>query len=203
MGRVFHLGVAVIARAVYLWAAAGQRQVSRLPADLPALSYPLRVEGLEAASPAELRFLAQRFPPSSIVHIESAGRILPVQVLPAFPFLHHAITMLTGLIFWAVCFFVFAPLVNRTAAGGVFWGLLGYGLAVMSGGIYCPPEPLWPQAARPLLRIFSLAVVPVLFIHISLLFPRRNPLWSKHRFLLLGYALATGLAAWRGTALID
>jgi len=203
MGRAFHLGVALLALVVYLWAAFGQRRVSELPSSLPEVAYPVGIDGLRASTPAELRFLAQRFEPHTLVDLESAGRHESVRVQPAFSYLHQGITLLTGLVFWAVCFFVFAPLGHRGAAGVFFWGLLVYGLAVMSGGIYCPPTPLWPNAARPLFRIASLGVIGVIFIHISLVFPRRHPQWSRLRFLLLAYALAAGLATWRGAALLE
>src|SRR5262245_26077224 len=115
MGRAFHLGVALVALVVYLWAAFGQRHVSELASPLPALTYPARIQGLAAGSPAELRFLAQRFEPGTTVTIEGGAARRSLPVVPAFSFLHQAITLLTGLVFWAVCFFVFAPLGNRGA----------------------------------------------------------------------------------------
>jgi len=199
MGRVLLVAAALAALAVYLWAALGQSRVSELSTRLPALAYPARANGLTAETPAELRFLAQRFDPSTALDIEDRGRHFPAHVLPAFSPLHQAITLFTGLVFWAVCFFVFAPLGNRGGAAVFFWGLLVYGLAVMSGGIYCPPEPLWPNAARPLLRIASLGVIGVLFIHITLVFPKPRP---RVAFLIAAYVVAAALVVWRGAALL-
>ena len=201
----FYYAVCLLALAVYLWCFHGQRGVGALPPAGPAaaLRAPALVGGVQAATEAEVRFLLQRRPPGSTVEIVAGGTRARLPVVGAFPPLHHWITAVTGLFFWGICIFVFAGRAHIESARVLFWGTLCYGLAVAAGGVYFPPDPLWPNALRPLLRLVGIMVPATLFVRLGLVFPRRRAALDRRPWLLPAlYAAAATLFAWHAAALL-
>ena len=62
------------------------------------------------------------------------------------------------------------------------------------GGVYFPKEPVWVSFGFNMLQLIALATLPPLFVHLSLTFPRRDPLMDRLRWLMPTlFTLAVGL----------
>jgi signal transduction histidine kinase len=207
-----YYAVCLLALAGYVWCFHGQRQVGALRPVAPGVSArepavairaPAQVDGAEAGTDAEVRFLVQRRPPGSTVEIVTGGTRSAAPVTRAFAPFHLWITAVTGLFFWGICIFVFAGRAHIESARVLFWGTLCYGLAIAAGGVYFPPAPLWPNALRPLARLIGIIVPATLFVRLGLVFPRRRAVLERRPWLLPAlYAAAAALFAWQAAALL-
>jgi signal transduction histidine kinase len=209
--RWLFVALAVMALPLYLWAFHAQTERTGLPGGLPAgdWGYPVRITDAAghvetAGSPVELRFLAQGRAPGDRVELTpAAGRPLVVTLPRAHSVTLLVITGLTGLFFWIVTTGVFAPRVASVGARDFFWCTLLFGLAIMVGEVHRPRGALWPGGALSLLHVTSIAALGVLFVHLTLRFPRRHELQDRLRWLIPALTgLAVLLIAWRGAALL-
>ena len=169
-----------------LWGLHGQMQVSALPErfDPEELAFPVAVTGtfqdrapqtIRAERPAEVAFLVQGWERGAKVLIAQAnGKAGQVRLRAAHSLSHGIVTLVSGLIFWAVCVFVFAPRTRDRMARGFFWITFLFGQAMMIGGIYFPGPDVWPGAVRSLLYILCLATITPLFVRVTLTFPKES-----------------------------
>jgi signal transduction histidine kinase len=180
----------------------------------------LPVEGITVGSPEEMLFRVQSIPAGSEITAALPGgpsirSTLPPQLRSA----HLAIVLVSGLFFFLVNLLVFCPRVGRDSSTRAFyWCTLLCGMAVLLGGPYFPRGAIWRDSLRDLLWIASLILLPVLFVELSLTFPRRHeildrrprillPLWFASVLLIgweavayLRYFLGPGPAAWGAIA---
>jgi signal transduction histidine kinase len=209
--RWLFVALAVAALPLYLWAFHAQTGRTGLPAGLPDRDwgYPVRiVDGAgrveTAGSAVELRFLAQGHAPGDRVALTPAAGQPRAVALPR----AHSVTLLVitgfaGLFFWIVATVVFAPRVASVGARDFFWCTLLFGLAIMVGEVHRPRGALWPGSTLSLLHVMSIATLGVLFVHLTLHFPRRHGLQDRLRWLIPALSgLAVLLIAWRGATLL-
>jgi len=168
--------VCLLGLPIYVWGMEGQRHIGALPADFAVheLQFPARIEGVPADSPDHLRSLIERYAPGRRVRIESAGTVRVLSVAPAFSDSHLLISVISALFFWMVCFFVFAERPERDPGRVFFLSTFCYGLAISVGTVAFPATPLGLDALRPVVRSICVALLPVFFVQMSLLFPRRT-----------------------------
>jgi signal transduction histidine kinase len=209
-GRWLYLTISLVGLALYLWAFRAQIDLARAPEGFPPeeIVYPVRLEGIEAGSPREVRFLVEAFPAGATVTLTASdGRAVSTVLPRAFPPAYLIIEVLSALFFWAVAAFVFAPRADRGEDRGVvrdfYWCTFLYGLGVMSGGVYATRDLTLEQAARGLIQLGCLAALPVLFLHLTVHFPRS--LYGRERlrglFPALS-ALAVALVVWQSAAFL-
>ena len=179
---------------------------SQLPGHLrPAdLRYPVHLDGLEAASPDRLRFLAESWPPGeTIVIIDAAGRAWPVVTELRQGRLALILTGMSGVLFLLATVAIFAPRGDQPGVRGFFWISLLYGLAIMIGGVYFPRDDRAWVIAFDILQVGCLAALPALFVRQALVFPRRSRL-ADRRPPLATVVMAAALAvfAWQTVAML-
>ncbi len=193
--------ISAIGLFVYLWGFSGQFRHGALPADCPAdrFDYPVRVEGFEVGSADDLRFVAGGLKSGTAVTIEDAsGGSQEILLRRAHSLAHLIISFFCGIAFWVVSAFFFAPRVDTAPIRDFYWCVMLYGLAVMIGGVYHPGANLWPGATLGILRIASLAALPLVFIHLALIFPRPAEMLDRRRWFLPSlWGLAAILIAWQ------
>lgn len=197
--------ICVVGLPVYLWGMGGEPRIGALPEDFAAreLHYPVTIEGVTADSPAHLKSLIERYPPGRRVRIQGVGALRVVEVVPAYSATHRVISTISALCFWMVSFLVFAPRPERDPGRVFFLSTFFYGLAIAVGTIGFPVDPHGPDALRPVLRSLCIAVLPVLFLKMSLLFPRRRPVVDARPWILPALFLgAFTFAAWSSTVLL-
>lgn len=186
---------------VYLWGFSGQFQHAALPNDFPLeqLPYPVTVEGLEVGAAEDLSFVAGGLGAGSTVTIEDAsGGSKEILLRRTHSLAHLMISFFCGIAFWIVSTFFFAPRADTASIRDFYWCVMLYGLAVMIGGVYHPGANLWPGALLGVLRIVSLAALPLVFIHLALIFPRRAEMLDRRRWFLPSlWGLAAILIAWQ------
>jgi len=191
---------------VYLWGLEGGRRVGALPATVAvqSLHYPVLVEGVTAGSPGHLRSLVERYEPRSTVYLQSGGETRFVQVVPAYPGVHHVVSAITAMLFWMVACFVFASRPGKDPGRAFFFSTFFYGLAVASGTATFPSDPHGLDALRPILRSFALALTPAFFVMMALLFPRPRLSANLRRWIPAALLVSAGaIAAWRSAVLLD
>lgn len=197
--------VCLLGLPIYLWGIEGQRHVGALPADVSAheLRFPVRIEGALAETPEHLRSLIERYSPGRHVRLESGGATRVLSVAPAYSQAHHLINLISALCFWMVACFVFAERPERDPGRAFFLSTFCYGLAISVGTIAFPAAPRGLDALRPVVRLLCVALLPVLFVKMSLLFPRRRPSVDARPWILPALFLAAfGLASWHCTGLL-
>lgn len=180
-----------------------QRGIAALPADLSmaALRFPLDVGGVRADTPAELRFLVERHRIGEKFILAARPAPIRVRLVPRLTARHHLITLLSGCLFGLVAIAFFAPRARAPAAPIFFWCCLLYGLAVCIGGVYCVAPGSSPAALLNLAQIASLALLPALFLHLTLIFPdRATPARQAGWLVPAAYLTAVLLAAWEAAA---
>ena len=149
-------------------------------------------------SPAELHFLAQSRPIGSEIEVGSASGTYRARLIPQLSRPHLLLILLESLVFFAVNFLVFCPRVDRGPVRDFYWCTLLYGVAVALNGIYFPQSASWADVARPLVWIACLAALPVFFFHMSLTFPRRDPVLDRYPIVILGaVGIALGVFVWQ------
>lgn len=166
---------------------------------------------IEAATGAELQVLAEgRQAGTPIVLTSSEGRTVALKLPRNLSLAGIVVTLVSGLFFWAVSAFVFAPRARSSpvAPGGTrvadfFWCTFLYGLAIMTGGVSVPPAGRWPVALLSLLQVACLAALPVIFLHLSLTFPRRRPVLDRWPGLFPALTLVAALlVVWQAVPLV-
>ena len=194
MRRWIYYAIAIVVLGIGLRSLLAQTGVGSLPRDLPSssISYPARLNGIEAARSSELENLAQRLPPGSAARIESAAGSVPVTIVREYRTEEVLIAAVCGFLFWGVALFVFADRVRWAEAHILFFGTLFYGLVIWIGGVYGPDPSIPGSWIPPAIRTASLPVLPALFVCLALVFPRRHPVLDRWSFLLPGI-VATGL----------
>ena len=202
-----YFAICALGLPLYLWAFLEQaHQGTVSPADLPSgLAFPVRLGGSEADSPGELRFLAEgRAAGTAVVLVPAAGESFPLTLPRNLSLPTVLITLVSGLFFWAVSALVFAPrTLAASAVRDFFWCTFLYGLAIMIGGIRAPAPGAWPIAALGILQLVCLAVLPIVFVHLTLVFPRRQPLLDRAPALIpVLAALTAGLILWQSVAFL-
>jgi signal transduction histidine kinase len=176
--------------------------VGALPAEVAAenFAYPVQVGDATAGDADQLnQILEQRSPGSTVRLTDADQRTQNFPIVRQYNFTYRLITVVCGLVFWIVSLLVFATRTGRPVVRDFFWAAFLYGLAIMIGGVYFPPEPRILNALHPLLRILCLAIVPALFCRLGLRFPRERPILQSNRLLtpvMFGLPLALALWQW-------
>jgi len=191
--RWLYYAIALLVLAVGVRALDAQSRVGALPSSLPPVSYPARLNGIEAVTPDQLVFLAQRLEPGSAARIESAAGSAAITIGRAYRFEGILISAICGFLFWGVALFVFADRVRWTEAHLLFFGTLFYGLVIWIGGVYGPDPATSGSWLLPAARAAALPVLPAIFVCLVLVFPRRHPVVESWPWLLPA-VLSTGLA---------
>ncbi len=200
--------IATAALGLGLWAFVHQAELSALPADfdLAGVVWPVRMEGVEVGSADQARFLVEGYPAESVIGIEPPDPGQPpgeVTLVAAYHRSYLLVTLISGLFFWAVAAFVFAPRVDQPAVPLFFWISILYGTGVFVGGVYGQSDPGGWSLLRPLMQLTSLAFLPAAFLHLSLAFPTASPLLRRRPWLpLVLYLMALAVVLWQGTAFL-
>ncbi len=199
--------VAAAALVVFLLGMLRQRAHAALPADFArdAAAAPFRLGSDEAGTREELEFLVQRdFVPGDRARIGSARGDAEVVLWSELSPGLFVVTLASGLCYWAIALLVFVPRIDRRPARTGFACLLLAGLAISVGGVYFPtargpPGPGALGTALFGLDVLALALLPVAFVHLSLVFPREHPVLARRRRLV---PAAAGFGALVAAALI-
>ena len=207
MSRVrprYYYAISLLGLILFLWGLRCQLRVSMLPSafDRDGLAYPAVCAGAVAGSSEQLRFLAEGWPPGSTLRIVAAdGGEINVTLDRAHTSGYLVLTCLSGLFFWGVATFIFAPRVGRPGVREFYWISFLYGLAVMIGGVYYHHDPDWLHLACGFLQIACLACLPVVFVGLTLAFPRHSEGLARwRRWLPVLWLLAGALILWQGAA---
>lgn len=201
--RLLYYGISLVALALYAWAFSWQSTRSALPADFDAgsLAWPVGVEGATAATPDELRYLAEARPVGSTLVVESGGALRRIVLVRSLSTRLLVITLISGLFFWAIGFLVFAPRIDSGPVRDFYWCTLLYGLAVLNGGPYFHGPPVWPAALQAVVQWTCMALLPAVFLHLTLVFPRPHRLLKRFPWITAGLLLvAVLLIAWQALA---
>jgi signal transduction histidine kinase len=198
MRRWLYYALSLVVLGIGVRALDAQSRVGALP-DLPpgTVSYPARLNGLDAARRGELEALAQRVPPGSIARIESASGTTAIPVGRANRFEEILISAICGFLFWSVALFVFADRVRWIEAHLLFFGTLFYGLVIWVGSVYLPGPEIPGAWVLPMMRAALLPVLPAMFVTLALVFPRRHPMldrWAAAVPIILGTGIVVGIA---------
>lgn len=200
--KVRYLLVTLLMLALYLWAAARQRDVSALPSDfdLRRLHFPVRIQAealptCTVGSPAELRFAVQQYPIGSALQLTGTRGLHAATTVAAASTFYLVIAWLNAFMFWIVSALVFAPRIERVPARDLYWACILYGLAVTIGDVHVPRVGTRLGLALPALRVVAVTLLPVLLLHVSLSFPIRRGLLDRWRLLIpsitaLGFILS-------------
>ncbi len=201
-------GVSLLSLAMGLWGYGGLRHLSTLPSALRSteISASTRVTGaslpsggIMVGSPAELLFRIQSLPPGEEITVSPpTGPPVRVTLISQLSRVHLAVVLVSGLFVFLVNLLVFCPRVGRDGSTHAFyWCTLLYGMAVLLGGPYFPHGGMWRQSLLDFLWIASLLLLPVLFVELSLTFPRRHEILEKRPRILVPLWLASALLiAW-------
>jgi signal transduction histidine kinase len=194
--RRFYTILAMLGLVLYLGAFFGQVRLAALPlGDVEALDlvYPTTLGGLHAGSLGELERLAEAFSPGQdLVLVDASGYRYVIELVPAHSWFYLLVTCMSGLLFWAVATFVFAPRLHQPAVVYFFWCTFLYGWAIMIGGVYFPHPPVLITFLFNLGQSACLVALPLLFLHLTLHFPHPAPVLPRIRRKL---HVLTGIAA--------
>ncbi len=196
--------VSTVAFAFALWAAQGLTRLSALPADLSrnGVAYPALLGSITVGSPAELQFLIQSRPSGSVVEVRSGDSVLRGRLVPQLSRLHFFLVLFEGIVFFAVNLIVFCPRLDRGPVRDFYWCTLLYGVAVLLGGVYLPRGAGIAALLPSLVWLACIAALPVLFLHMSLTFPRRGLFLDSRPWVMwLLSGAAAALVAWQVVAL--
>jgi signal transduction histidine kinase len=202
-----HLGLLGLGLVLYLWGFAGQSTLARLPDEAAErlTAFPVQFGGVEASSYGEVRFLAEGYPPGARVELrDPAGRTEAVTLPGAHSVLYLLVTLVSGILFLWISGVLFGPRADNPALRDLMIGTWTYGLAVMIGGVYFPKTPWGPDVIRGIMQLTLLAFLPVIFLHLACVFPRK--ISGFHRFewaFSILAILALVLVVWQETAFLD
>jgi len=140
-----------------------------------------------------LELQVERLEIGQIVAVEQSEYEYTVGIVAAHSAWFGTTCLIGGLLFWVVAAFFFAGLSRDRVVRDFFWLTLLYGLAVMIGGVFRPREGHPEEYAFGLLQLVCLIALPLIFLHLSLVFPRRNPALDRLRFLFPALTLAAAV----------
>lgn len=187
-----------------IWAFTGQARLAKIPAGFPPSDavYPVRFQGVAADTPVEVRYLAEGFRPGSdVLLIDANGIESRTTLARSFPAIPLAVTLVSGLFFWGVSAFVFAPRASNPAVRDFFWCTLLYGLGILVGGVHFPGEVGLLYRVGGILQIGALAALPACFVHLTLVFPRRRGILDRAPWIPWALVLIAGtLILWQSIA---
>ena len=199
--RRLHVLICVAGLGVYSAGFVQQTRQSSLPEDLDlgALSYPVRLGGLSAATPEQVRFLGEGRPIGTRLELHESDATRSIVVLaPRRDRAYLIIAAFSSLFFWAMCLFAFAPRLGIPGSLHSFWITFPYGAAVAIGGTYFRGDREWIWSLPGYLQVVCLAALPVIFVSMTTSFPRRHPVRDRLPWLLPALiALASGVACWQ------
>ncbi len=212
MSRVLTASVTLLCTAglaAGLGAYVNQWHLSELPPSLvvEGLAFPVRIDDLVAGDATRLRFLVESWPPGTRLDlIDAAGERHQTDLVLRQGRLSLVVTGISGFAFLAVATAIFAPRLGVPGAGGFLGVTFLYGLGILCGGVFFPRGPALPTIAISLLQIVCLSALPVLFVRLALMFPRRSSLVERRPLVLAALGVAgTALAvaqAWAYLAYI-
>jgi hypothetical protein len=202
--------LAVLALGLGLWAYVHQARLAAFPPDLDLanLTWPVRVEGVEVGSEDQARFQAESHAVGAEILIDYPAvekKIPPTRVtlVSAYSRPYLLVTLISGLFFWSVAAFVFAPRVDQPAVHLFFWISILYGTGVLVGGVFGQSWPLGISFVRSGLQLASLAFLPAAFLNLSLAFPTAaSPLVRRPGLPIILYLIATVLVVWQATVFL-
>jgi signal transduction histidine kinase len=174
-----------------------QFRLSALPEGFPAehMQFPASFRGVPVASEKEIAFLAELIPSGTSIQVHSASGVLYESTLQAaHPPAFLIATLISGLLFLGVAAFIFAPRVRDAAVRDFFWCFLLISLVVLIGGVYFPRDPPLFDGVLNILQITSIALLPLLFLHLTLAFPKRNPVLDRFSWLMPTLWFLAGVA---------
>ena len=199
---ILFLLLSVLILAVGLLGFQQQAKVSQLP-DTFALSatfLPGHLAGLPVTDYENLQFIVEGFPAGETVLLTSDSGVPAITVTPVriYDSQYLIVTLISGLFFWAMGTFAFLPRFHIRAVAQFFWITMLYGLGILIGGVFFQREMAPIGLTLSLFQITALALLPVIFVHLSLVFPERRRIfgWRPGTPWLL-YAVAAMLIAWQ------
>jgi signal transduction histidine kinase len=199
--RRLHVAICVAGLGLYVPGFVEHAKLAALPPELPVreLAYPVRLGGLEAAGPEELRFLGEGWAVGTRLELREAdGGARSVELVRRRSHSYLALVAFASLFFWAMCLFAFTPRLALPGALGSFWTTFLYGLAIAIGGTYFRGGRPWLWSVPGYVHLTCLAALPVVFVWLTSSFPARHPVRDRLRWLLPGLAaVAAGLGAWQ------
>ena len=180
-----------------------QMGVARLPADFPwaEVQWPTEVRGVELADAESLRYLVEGIAVGEIVTVPFPEGPRSIVTEPTHSGSYLIITASSGLIFWLVACFVFVPRLSLVSVVHFYWLTMLYGLGIFLDGVYFQfgLNPL--GMVLNLAQFSSLAFLPAIFLHMTLIFPKRLlGRGGVRHFPVLLYAVAAALVIWQGQA---
>lgn len=198
--------LSVLALALGVLGIQRQFRLSALPEEFPPhhMEFPASFQGVPVATSEEISFLTELIPPGTSVEVRSASGVLYEATLQAaHPPAFLIATLISGLLFLGVAMFIFAPKVRNAAVRDFFWCFLLVSLVVLIGGVYFPRDPPLFDGVLNILQLISIALLPLLFVHLTLAFPRRNPVLDRLSWLMPTlWLLAAIVIVWQSYAFI-
>lgn len=184
--RGFYIAISCLGLALGLWGIREQWGLPGLPQrfERAEVRYPAMVDGARIGSLDQLRFEAQSRELRSSLTVRTPEGATTIPLKRAMTPIQFTTALVAGLLFFAVNMFVFLGRVDRTPGRDFYWATLFFGLAIMIGGPAPPHGAPFPRAFLSGLWMTSLAVLPVLFIHMALTFPRRRPFLDRARWFI-------------------
>lgn len=211
--RWIWFAVSLLGLMVGLWGYDGLCRLSTVPPEIEIekIAYPVRLSGaslpaagIQIESADELLFRAQSLPVRTTVEIAPAsGPAIRASLPPQLTRTHRALVLVSGIFFFLVNILVFCPRAGSAgeATRAFYWCTLLYGMAVLLGGPYFPRGAAWHESILNFLWISSLSVLPVLFLAMSLTFPRRLEILDRRPGILLPVWLAAAVVTvWENIA---
>jgi signal transduction histidine kinase len=187
------------------WGLRSQLLLSDLPRELELreLAYPVRVGRVTTGSPSQLRFEIGAQPRDRAIEIETAAGMRTLLLRRKVGPLEFSTALVTGFLFFFVNMFVFLARMERPPARDFYWATMLFLLAIMTGGMQAPRGPPWSAAVLAMLWSGSIAFLPVLFIRVTMTFPRRRAFLDRHRGFVPSLVMfAAILAAWQSAAFL-
>lgn len=198
--------LAVLVLGLGLWAFVHQANLPALPESFVfgADTLPAKFQDVTVTAEDQVRFQAESHPIGTLVNLyPDSGPAVSFELVPAYTRPYLIVTLISGLFFWSVAAFVFAPRVDQPAVSLFFWLSLLYGTGVLVGGVYGQSRPLALALLRPLMQLTSLAFLPATFLHLGLAFPVPTAfLKRKPWFPRIPYAVAVAVVLWQAGVFI-
>jgi len=177
-----------------------QISVAELPPDFPweEMAWPVTVRGVTLTNAEDLRFLVEGFQAGDSVDIDFPDGPRNIVTVASQSKFYLTIAVTSGLIFWLVAFLVFIPRLDMTAVTQFYWITMLYGLGIFLGGVYFEFGLKPVGMALNIAQLCNLAFLPVVFLHMTLIFPKRLLGRGRVRFLPGAlYGLAVLLVIWQ------
>jgi signal transduction histidine kinase len=199
--RAIHVVICVAGLGLLLAGYRQQADQPALPPDLvlEELCYPVRLGGLEAATPEQLRFLGEGWPVGTPLELREAdGSVREVRLIRRRDATYLGLAAFGSLFFWAMCLFAFTPRLALPGALWSFWTTFPYGLAIAIGGMYFRGDRSWIWSVPGHVHLLCLAALPVVFVGLTSSFPQRHRVRDRLPWLLPGLAaVAAAIAVWQ------